>query len=96
MIEKLADTPRMLAEAELRPVQGDRFQPTGFAELGAATYELADGTRKLLVESSQSMANRLESAAMTPNGEIIPELRYSASWVYSHLLLLLPLSMLRS
>jgi CRISPR-associated protein Csb1 len=74
MIEKLADAPRMLAEAGLRPVQGDRFQPTGFAELGAATYELADGTRKLLVESSQSMANRLESAVMTPDGEIIPEL----------------------
>ncbi len=74
MIEKLNDAPRMLAEAKLRPVQGDRFQPTGFAELGAATYELADGTRKLLVESSQSMANRLEAAVMTPDGEIIPEL----------------------
>ena len=39
-----------------RPVQGDRFQPTGFPSLGAATYQTKDGV-KLLVESAQSMAN---------------------------------------
>jgi CRISPR-associated protein Csb1 len=50
---------RLLLEAPLRPVQGARFQPTGFPDLGAATYETAQGTR-LLVESAQSMANRLE------------------------------------
>jgi CRISPR-associated protein Csb1 len=44
----------------LRPVQGDRFQPTGFPSLGAATYQTNEGA-KLLVESSQSMANRLEA-----------------------------------
>src|SRR5262249_28877188 len=43
-----------------RPVQGRRFQPTGFPDLGPATYQLADGTDMLLVESTQSMANRLE------------------------------------
>jgi CRISPR-associated protein Csb1 len=48
-------------EAELRPVQGDRFQPTGFPDLGAATYRRPDGTPMLLVESAQSMANRLEA-----------------------------------
>lgn len=52
--------PRILLEADLRPIQGDRFQPTGFPDLGAATYTLPDGTEKLLVESTQSMANRLE------------------------------------
>lgn len=54
------DTPRILLEADLRPLQGDRFQPTGFPDLGPATYTLPDGTEKLLVESTQSMANRLE------------------------------------
>jgi CRISPR-associated protein Csb1 len=54
------DTPRILIEADLRPIQGDRFQPTGFPDLGAASYTLPDGTDKLLVESTQSMANRLE------------------------------------
>lgn len=58
----LADTPRLLIEADLRPIQGSRFQPTGFPDLGAAEYEGPGGNaRMLLVESAQSMANRLES-----------------------------------
>lgn len=56
----LRDAPRLLLEAELKPIQGTRFQPTGFPDLGAATYEGPDGTPMLLVESAQSMANRLE------------------------------------
>ncbi len=51
---------RLLFEVNLKPVQGTRFQPTGFPDLGAATYQTAEGTR-LLVESAQSMANRLET-----------------------------------
>ncbi|MFX8910958.1 type I-U CRISPR-associated RAMP protein Csb1/Cas7u, partial [Acinetobacter baumannii] len=35
-------------------------QPTGFPNLGPATYDGPDGTRMLLVESAQSVANRLE------------------------------------
>lgn len=56
----LADTTRLLVEVDLRPIQGARFQPTGFPDLGAAVYETSSGTR-LLVESPQSMANRLET-----------------------------------
>jgi CRISPR-associated protein Csb1 len=58
----LADASRVLLEASLAPVQGERFQPTGFPDLGPATYQLADRTEMLLVESTQSMANRLEEA----------------------------------
>jgi CRISPR-associated protein Csb1 len=61
-LKPLASAPRMLAEASLGAVQTDRFQPTGFPDLGAATYTLADGTEMLLVESAQSMANRTETA----------------------------------
>ena len=51
----------------LRPVAGDRFQPTGFPDLGAATFS-APGRDSdegkwvdaLHMESPQSMANRLE------------------------------------
>lgn len=50
---------RLLMTIPLKPVQGDRFQPTGFPSLGAATYQTQYGP-KLLVESAQSMANRLE------------------------------------
>lgn len=51
---------RLLFTVPLRPLQGDRFQPTGFPSLGAASYQTKDG-QKLLVESVQSMANRLET-----------------------------------
>lgn len=57
---KLQNAPRLLIEADLQPIQGTRFQPTGFPDLGAATYTLHNGTEMLLVESPQSMANRLE------------------------------------
>jgi CRISPR-associated protein Csb1 len=50
---------RLLFAVPLVPLQGQRFQPTGFPGLGAATYQTAGGT-SLLVESAQSMANRLE------------------------------------
>ncbi|MDQ7789700.1 MAG: type I-U CRISPR-associated RAMP protein Csb1/Cas7u [Clostridia bacterium] len=59
-LDSLRSAQRLLVEADLRPLQGDRFQPTGFPELGAATYVLPDGTEMLLVESAQSMANRFE------------------------------------
>lgn len=60
-ISQLLQHPRLLLEAELQPIAGTRFQPTGFPDLGAATYTAADGTPMLLVESAQSMANRLEA-----------------------------------
>jgi CRISPR-associated protein Csb1 len=50
----------LLLTAQLKPVLGTRFQPTGFPDLGAATYKAA-GKNMLLVESAQSMANRLET-----------------------------------
>ena len=58
----LKDEPRLLMEAALRPVQGHRFQPTGFPNLGHAKYTSPDGQGEMiLVESAQSMANRLEA-----------------------------------
>lgn len=60
-LDALAAAPRLLLEAYLQPVQGTRFQPTGFPNLGAATYDGPNGARMLLVESAQSMANRLEA-----------------------------------
>lgn len=58
----LKNAPRLLTEAMLKPLQGRRFQPTGFADLGPARYTLPDGTEMLLVESVQSVANRMELA----------------------------------
>jgi CRISPR-associated protein Csb1 len=74
MFESLNSQNRLLLEAKLAPIQGNRFQPTGFPDLGAATYQTADGTRMLLVESAQSMANRLEITIVGADNELIPEL----------------------
>ena len=60
-LSPLRTSPRLLLTIPLIPVQGSRFQPTGFPGLGAATFQTPQGT-SLLVESSQSMANRLETA----------------------------------
>jgi CRISPR-associated protein Csb1 len=67
MIEQLADAPRVVLRARLQPTMGSTFQPTGFPDLGAAEFQRpvrVDGrleTRSaVLVESVQSMANRLE------------------------------------
>ncbi|MCY2987594.1 MAG: type I-U CRISPR-associated RAMP protein Csb1/Cas7u [Planctomycetota bacterium] len=59
--ERLKTSPRILIEANLKPVAGTRIQPTGFPDLGPAVYDAPDGTPTLLVESAQSMANRLEA-----------------------------------
>ncbi len=50
---------RLLFKISLKPLQGSRFQPTGFPSLGAATFQTSDGM-SLLVESAQSMAYHLE------------------------------------
>jgi CRISPR-associated protein Csb1 len=73
--DALAQAPRLLMECELKPLQGDRFQPTGFADLGPARYQRPDGTEMLLVESAQSVANRLEMAIWDDaSDDLIPEL----------------------
>jgi len=58
----LPASPRLLFHAALVPVQGKRFQPTGFPDVGAGIYTLPGGREQLLVESAQSVANRLEAA----------------------------------
>ena len=58
----LSDQSRLLTEATLKPLQGTRFQPTGFPNLDHAVYDSPDGAGQVvLVESAQSMANRLEA-----------------------------------
>ncbi len=60
-------TIRHVYDVPLRPILGSTFQPTGFPDLGPATFDriASDGqtTSALLVESVQSMANRLEATA---------------------------------
>src|SRR3954469_16062220 len=79
-LETLKTEPRILIEAALKPVAGTRIQPTGFPDLGPATYDApaGDGTvvPTLLVESAQSMANRLEAVCWDEAADdIAPELK---------------------
>jgi len=76
----LDDKPRILIEAALKPVAGTRIQPTGFPDLGPATYDApndkGEAVPTLLVESAQSMANRLEAVCWDEaNDEIASELK---------------------
>ena len=82
---------RLLIEAELRvaPGTGGRFQPTGFPDLGPALYkgiryndkkQEVETVNMLLVESVQSIANRLEDVCLQgedyePNCQGIPYVR---------------------
>ncbi|MDQ3763510.1 MAG: type I-U CRISPR-associated RAMP protein Csb1/Cas7u [Actinomycetota bacterium] len=59
-------TARLSFDVELAPLLGSTFQPTGFPDVGAATFTRFENGQKvpsLLVESVQSMANRLEATA---------------------------------
>ncbi len=65
---------RLTYSLSLQPVVGDIFQPTGFPDIGAATFEKWDRDESrwvdsLLVESVQSMANRLEATLIGPDNE---------------------------
>lgn len=80
-LKMFSQQPRLLLEASLKPAQGDRFQPTGFADIGAAYYTRPNvdgksGTPMLLVESAQSVANRLEKTCLDGDGpHIAPDLQ---------------------
>lgn len=79
-LEKTLAAPRLRLNVPLRPAQGTRFQPTGFPDLGAATYRQptrdGDDVPMLLVESAQSVANRLEAVCWDPlAADLCPELR---------------------
>lgn len=87
--QQLETQPRLLMEAQLKPIQGARFQPTGFPDLGAAAYQSpgADGNtvEMVLVESAQSMANRLESVCWDKEGDRLIEALSGMPYVHIEL-----------
>jgi CRISPR-associated protein Csb1 len=77
----LPKTPRYLLAAELKPLQGRRFQPTGFPDVGAGTFKCPDGAEFLAVESHQSVANRLETAVWDDAKDDLIAAAQGLSWV---------------
>lgn len=64
---------RQLWDVAVEPIAGSRIQPTGFPDIGPATFKRpveengkVDWAECLLVESTQSMANHLEGMAWNP------------------------------
>lgn len=70
----------LLFKVPLKVRQGHRFQPTGFPDLGAAVFETSTGT-SLLVESAQSMANRLEAVCWDERTNDLVEPLHGLSYV---------------
>lgn len=68
LLDELLQQDRVLISAELHLANGSFFQPTGFPDIGACVYTDGTGKRRCLVESEQSMANRLEAVCMKSPG----------------------------
>ncbi len=70
---------------DLKAVPSDRFQPTGFPDLGAAKFEKPDGDNgwcdAILVESAQSMANRFEAVGWNESQQEPAETLRGLPWV---------------
>ena len=79
-LNALASTRRLRYEATLKPAQGKRFQPTGFPDLGAAVFQFGD-QENLLVESAQSMANRLEMTCWDQGNQDVIECLSGVSYI---------------
>lgn len=73
MLLEALDASRILIEVDMKPVQGSRFQPTGFPSLGAAEFRGPDGKTNIVVESAQSIANRLEITSWDDNANDLAE-----------------------
>lgn len=68
LVDELLKHDRVVIEASMELANGSFFQPTGFPDIGACVFVDKDGRRRCLVESEQSLANRLEAVCMQAPG----------------------------
>jgi CRISPR-associated protein Csb1 len=70
LLDQLYQQDYLCIKAKLVTKDGKPYiQPTGFPDIGACIFKDAQGQVRCLVESEQSMANRLEGVCMTDAGE---------------------------
>jgi CRISPR-associated protein Csb1 len=78
-------TQRTVLRVQMRPIAGSRFQPTGFPDLGPATFQRPVGETEMqqcvLVESNQSMANRLEGTLWSEGDQAPVEMIAALPWI---------------
>jgi CRISPR-associated protein Csb1 len=64
LLEQLYAQDYVVIRASLEPKNGNFLQPTAFPDIGPCIYRDKEGRRWCLVESEQSMSNRLEAVCM--------------------------------
>jgi CRISPR-associated protein Csb1 len=74
LLESLYGLDWVVITASLELANGRFLQPTGFPDIGSCIYRDKEGRRWCLVESEQSMSNRLEAVCMRDPGVWIDEL----------------------
>ena len=80
-LDALSGANRLIVDAKLRPAIGSTFQPTGFANLGAAEFRRPGRPPSLLVESVQSLANHFEALGFDPARRAPISLLEELPWV---------------
>lgn len=74
LLDQMYGKDRVIITAQLSQANGAFLQPTGFPDIGSCIYTDANGKKRCLVESEQSMANRLEAVCMKAPGYWVDEL----------------------
>jgi len=75
ILEMLYGQDRVVITAPLKLTNGHFLQPTGFPDIDACIYRDPEGRRWCLVESEQSMSNRLEAVCMKSRGIWVDDLK---------------------
>jgi CRISPR-associated protein Csb1 len=75
ILDTLYAQDRVVITASLKLENGRFLQPTGFPDIGACIYRDNEGRRWCLVESEQSMSNRLEAVCMKSPGVWVDDLK---------------------
>ncbi len=75
ILDQLYGEDHVVITASLKLATGRFLQPTGFPDIDACIYRDKDGRRWCLVESEQSMSNRLEAVCMKSPGVWVDDLK---------------------
>ncbi|MBI4524495.1 MAG: type I-U CRISPR-associated protein Cas7 [Deltaproteobacteria bacterium] len=75
LLDRMYEQEHIVITASLEIANGHFLQPTGFPDIDACIYRDKEGKRWCLVESEQSMTNRLEAVCMKSPGVWIDDLK---------------------
>jgi CRISPR-associated protein Csb1 len=75
ILDTLYGQDRVVITASLKLTNGHFLQPTGFPDIDACIFRDREGRRWCLVESEQSMSNRLEAVSMKLPGVWVDDLK---------------------